>query len=134
LADARIENQEAMMRYCFTSQVAPQHLNQYRERHAAVWPEMLTALRDSGWRNYSLFLTENGLLIGYFEADDKDLAQARMTATDINTRWQAEMADLFAGDGNPDAGFSYVPEVFNLDDQLRAAKLPVDPGPAPDPA
>ena len=71
-----------MMRYCFTSRVDPRNLDRYRERHAAVWPEMLTALRDSGWRNYSLFLAETGLLIGYFEADDKDLAQARMAATD----------------------------------------------------
>jgi len=130
---------EAMMRYCFTSRVDPGHLDLYRERHAAVWPEMLTALRDSGWRNYSLFLTETGLLIGYFEADDKDQAQARMAATDINARWQAEMADLFAGgslgeQGNPDEGFSYVPEVFNLNDQLRAAGLAVDPGPTTNPA
>jgi L-rhamnose mutarotase len=114
------------MRYCFTSRVDTRNLNRYRERHAAVWPEMLTALRDAGWRNYSLFLADTGLLIGYFEADDRDLAQARMAATEINARWQAEMAELFDGNGNPDEGFSYVPEVFNLDDQLAAAGLPTD--------
>lgn len=122
------------MRYCFTSRVDPQYLDLYRERHAAVWPEMLTALRDSGWRNYSLFLAESGLLVGYFEADDKDLVQARMAAAAVNTRWQAEMAELFAGDGNPDEGFSYVPEVFNLYDQLRAADLPIDPASTTSPA
>ena len=114
------------MRYCFTSRVDTRNLNRYRERHAAVWPEMLTALRDAGWRNYSLFLADTGLLIGYFEADDRDLAQARMAATEINARWQAEMAELFDGNGNPDEGFSYVPEVFNLDDRLAAAGLPTD--------
>jgi len=123
-----------MTRYCFTSRVAPGNLDRYRERHAAVWPEMLTALRDSGWRNYSLFLAETGLLIGYFEADDKDLAQARMVATDVNARWQAEMAELFAGDGSPDEEFSFLPEVFNLEDQLGAAGLPVEPLPAANPA
>ncbi|WP_426592384.1 L-rhamnose mutarotase [Cellulomonas sp. McL0617] len=115
-----------MPRYCFVSQVDPRHLAVYRERHAAVWPEMLAALRDAGWSSYSLFLTDAGTLIGYFEADDKDLAQARMAATDVNARWQAQMADLFTGDGNPDEGFLYVPEIFNLADQLRAAGLPVD--------
>ena len=113
------------MRYCFTSRVASEHLKRYRERHAAVWPEMLTALGDSGWHHYSLFLAETGLLVGYFEADDKDLAQARMAATDINARWQAEMADLFPGGGKPDETFTYLPEVFNLNDQLRTAGLPV---------
>ena len=118
-----------MTRYCFTAQVEPRHLDRYRECHAAVWPDMLAALRDAGWRNYSLFLTETGLLIGYFEADDKDLAQARMAATEVNTRWQARMAELFSPDagtagGRPDEGFVYVPEVFNLSDQLQAAGLP----------
>lgn len=116
-----------MPRYCFLSQVDPRHLDAYRARHTAVWPEMLGALRDAGWRRYSLFLSDAGVLVGYFEADDKDLAQARMAATDVNARWQAEMARLFAGDGAPDGGFAYLPEVFHLDDQLRAAGLP---GPA----
>ena len=114
-----------MPRYCFLSRVDPAHLVAYRERHAAVWPEMLEALRDAGWRDYSLFLADDGTLVGVFEADDKDLAQARMAATEVNARWQAEMSLLFAGDGNPDEHFRYVPEVFSLDDQLRAAGLPV---------
>ena len=115
-----------MRRYCFISQVDPRHLDTYRERHAAVWPEMLAALRDAGWHNYSLFLSDTGTLVGYFEADDKDLAQARMAATEVNARWQAEMAQLFVGAGNPDEGFQYLPEIFNLSDQLRAAGLPTE--------
>lgn len=116
-----------MPRYCFVSQVDPRHLDAYRERHAAAWPEMLAALRDAGWRDYSLFLSDDGTLVGIFEADDKDLAQARMAGTDVNTRWQAEMAQLFVGDGNPDEGFTYLSEIFHLADQLRAAALPVEP-------
>ncbi|WP_454048947.1 L-rhamnose mutarotase [Cellulomonas sp. Marseille-Q8402] len=112
-----------MPRYCFLSQVDPRHLDAYRRRHAAVWPEMLVALRDAGWRRYALFLSETGTLVGYVEADDMDLAQARIAATDVNARWQAEMATLFAGEGSPDEGFAYLPQVFDLDDQLRAAGL-----------
>lgn len=115
-----------MPRYCFTSQVDPRHLDRYRERHAAVWPELLVALRDAGWRHYSLFLRPDGLLVGFFEADDRDLAQARVAATEVNARWQREMAALFAGDGDPDQGFEYLPEVFCLADQLRAAGLPAE--------
>lgn len=111
-----------MPRYCFTSQVDPRHLDAYKAAHAAVWPEMLRALRDAGWRNYSLFLSDTGQLIGFFEAADADAAQARMAATEVNGRWQAEMARLFVGEGNPDEGFSYHPEIFNLDDQLAAAE------------
>jgi L-rhamnose isomerase/sugar isomerase len=43
---------------------------EYVERHRAVWPEMLQAIADAGRRNYSLFLRDDGLLVGYYETDD----------------------------------------------------------------
>jgi len=109
-------------RYCFQLQVRPERLDEYRERHRAVWPEMLAALRDTGWRNYSLFLRADGLLVGYVEADDLAAAQAAMAATEVNARWQAEMAPFFAGlqDRRPDEDPLLLEEVFHLEDQLEA--------------
>jgi len=106
-------------RYCFLLQVRPERLSEYRERHAAVWPEMLAALRDTGWRNYSLFLRDDGLLVGYVESDDLAAAQAAMAATEVNARWQAEMAPFFTGlDGRgPDESFLLLEEVFHLEEQ-----------------
>jgi L-rhamnose mutarotase len=96
-------------------------MEEYRRRHAAVWPEMLRALRDAGWRNYSLFLDTDGLLIGYLECEDFDEAKARMAVTEVNNRWQSEMALLFENSGQrPDEGFRILEEVFNLDGQLAA--------------
>jgi L-rhamnose mutarotase len=57
-------------RVCFLGRVRAERLAEYRERHERVWPEMLDALRQAGWRSYSLFLTEDGLLVGYLETDD----------------------------------------------------------------
>ena len=37
-----------MERVCFLLRVRPDRLEEYRERHRAVWPEMLEALRDDG--------------------------------------------------------------------------------------
>jgi L-rhamnose mutarotase len=110
-----------MARYCFLLQVRPELLVEYRERHASVWPDMLTALRDNGWHNYSIFARTDGLLVGYVEADDLAAAQAAMAATEVNARWQAEMSRYFTGlDGRgPDEGFALLDEVFNLDDQLN---------------
>jgi L-rhamnose mutarotase len=108
-----------MPRYCFQLQVRPERRAEYAERHRAVWPEMLAALRDTGWRNYSLFLREDGLLIGYVEADDLAAAQAAMAATSVNARWQAEMGEFFVDlEGRPDEGFALLTEVFHLEDQL----------------
>jgi L-rhamnose mutarotase len=106
-----------MSRICFTLQVRPDRLAEYRARHRAVWPEMLDALRDAGWRHYSLFLREDGLLVGYLETDDFDAALAGMERTEVNARWQAEMAQFFTlPDGErPDTSMRPLDEVFHLD-------------------
>lgn len=106
-------------RYCFELQVKPDRIEEYKERHAAVWPDMLRALKASGWHNYSLFMRPDGLLIGYVESDDLAAAQAAMAATEVNARWQAEMGEFFVDlDVAPDEGFVLLQEVFNLEDQL----------------
>ncbi|MGH3389052.1 MAG: L-rhamnose mutarotase [Actinomadura sp.] len=106
-----------MRRVCFLLKVRADRLAEYRERHRAVWPDMLAALRETGWHNYSLFLRDDGLLVGYFETDDLQAALDGMARTDVNARWQAEMAPFFEGlDGRrPDEGFLTLDEVFHLD-------------------
>lgn len=111
------------MRVCFRSSVQPALIDEYRRRHAAVWPDMLRALKNAGWRNYSLFISADGLLVGYLECDDFDAVRARMALTEVNARWQSEMATLFEDpDQAPDEGFQVLEEVFNLDSQLAAAE------------
>jgi L-rhamnose mutarotase len=95
-------------RVCSQLAVRPDRLEEYRARHREVWPDMLDALRAAGWRNYSLFLRDDGLLIGYLECDDFAAAQRKMEEAEVNARWQAEMAPLFelpAG-SRPDTGAS----------------------------
>jgi L-rhamnose mutarotase len=110
-----------MARYCFLLQVRPELLEEYRERHRAVWPDMLQALRETGWRNYSLFARDDGLLVGYVEADDLAAAQEAMARTEVNGRWQASMSRYFVGlEGRgPDESFLLLDEVFHLEDQLE---------------
>ena len=112
-----------MPRVCFQLQVRPDRIEEYRERHRAVWPEMLRALHETGWHNYSLFLRDDGLLVGYFETPvSVEEAQAGMARTAVNDRWQAEMAQFFEdlADRAPDEGFLVLEEVFHLEDQLAA--------------
>ncbi|MBP6995870.1 MAG: L-rhamnose mutarotase [Phycicoccus sp.] len=118
-----------MTRVCFQLQVRPDRIEEYKERHAAVWPEMLRALRDTGWSDYSLFLRPDGLLIGYLVTPSLRAAQAGMAATEVNARWQAEMAEYFVdlAGASPDTGFIQLEEIFNLEDQL-AVLAPDDPG------
>ncbi|MFI6426081.1 L-rhamnose mutarotase [Promicromonospora sp. NPDC050880] len=109
-------------RVCFTSRVRADRLDEYRAAHAAVWPEMLEALRDTGWRDYHLFLRDDGLLVGILETDDYDGAQRAMAATEVNGRWQAAMSGFFVDEGNPDEAFVLLDEVFHLESQLAALR------------
>ncbi|MDN3295195.1 L-rhamnose mutarotase [Streptomyces ficellus] len=105
-----------MQRVCFLLKVRQDRVDEYRERHAAVWPEMLDALSATGWHNYSLFLRDDGLLVGYLETEDFAEAQAAMAATEVNARWQAEMGEFFEAldGGRPDEAMKPLTEVFHL--------------------
>ena len=104
-------------RICFQLQVRPEHIAAYRARHDAVWPEMRAALSEAGWRDYSLFISPAGLVIGVCECDDFDAARRAMEQTDVNARWQREMAPFFEGlgDQRPDEGLALLDEIFHLD-------------------
>ncbi|MCZ4095079.1 L-rhamnose mutarotase [Streptomyces sp. SID13666] len=105
-----------MRRVCFLLQVRQDRIDAYRRRHEAVWPEMTAALSATGWHNYSLFLREDGLLVGYLETEDFAAAQSAMAATEVNTRWQTEMAEFFEApdDDRPDRAIRPLTEIFHL--------------------
>ena len=105
-----------MERVCFLLQVRPERLEEYKERHRSVWPEMLQALRESGWNNYSLFLRPDGLLVGYVETEDFERAQTEMSKHEVNSRWQREMSEFFLNPtgATPDRTLTRLEEVFHL--------------------
>jgi L-rhamnose mutarotase len=76
---------------------------------------MRAALSEAGWGNYSIFLADDGLLIGYLETVDYQAALDAMAATEVNKRWQAEMSEFFVADGPPDESFVRLAEIFHLD-------------------
>jgi L-rhamnose mutarotase len=104
-------------RICFCLQVKRDRLQEYRDRHKTVWPEMRDALHQAGWNNYSLFLREDGLLIGYVETPDFDRALSEMAKTEVNRRWQSEMKEFFESDTGLAADEQMRPllEVFHLE-------------------
>ncbi len=85
-----------MKRVGFMLKVKQELIDEYKEHHRNVWPEMLEALRATGWHNYSLYMREDGTLFGYFETPESyAAAQAGMAKTDVNTRWQSMMSPYF---------------------------------------
>ena len=107
-----------LQRVCFLLNVRPDKLEEYKARHREVWPDMIRALRESGWSNYSLFLRPDGLLVGYLETADFGKALAEMTRRAVNEQWQREMAPYFLSQNDKsrfDEAMVPLEEIFHLD-------------------
>ena len=104
-----------MQRIGFVMRLLPGAEDEYRRRHAAVWPGMLAELRAAGARNYSIFLHDSDLF-GYLEVQDLGAVRDYLAASDVNARWQASMGVLIDPLTDPATGFHrQLPEVFHLD-------------------
>ena len=92
-----------MQRVCFVLRVKKDRVQDYLNAHQ-VWPEMEKAMSDAGIRNYSMFVREDGLLVGYFEAEEPQESLRQLGETDVNRRWQEHMAEYFESSGDLEKG------------------------------
>ena len=107
-----------MERVGFLLKVKEKFINEYKEHHLNVWPEMKSALSRNGWNNYSLFMRKDGLMFGYFEAKESFLdSLEEMSKEEINTKWQDLMSPYFEipEGAAPDQSMLELEEVFHLD-------------------
>ena len=114
-----------MERVCFPLRVRPDRLDEYRERpRRRVAGDAGGAARRRAGATTRSSCADDGLLVGYLETDDFAAAQAAMAATEVNARWQAEMAGFFVDlDGRPaDQGSAALDR--GLPPRLRRASEP----------
>lgn len=83
-----------MEKYAFRMRLNPRCEEEYRRRHDAIWPELVTLLQEAGVRDYSIHLDrETGLLFGVLWRPD-DHGMEALPAHPVMQRWWAYMADL----------------------------------------
>jgi L-rhamnose mutarotase len=107
-----------MKRVGFLLKVKQANIAEYKKHHEAVWPEMQAALRRTGWHNYTLFIRDDGLVFGYFEAEESLQASLdAMAKESINLKWQEFMAPYFEslGGSRPDETMIELEEYFHID-------------------
>jgi L-rhamnose mutarotase len=107
-----------MKRVGFVLKVKRERIEEYKEHHKKVWPQMLEALSRHGWHNYSLFMRADGTLFGYCETPESlQAALDGMSREEINSQWQALMSPYFeAPEGSrADKMMLELEEVFHLD-------------------
>jgi L-rhamnose mutarotase len=103
------------MRVAFIMQLHEGCEEEYRRRHAAIWPELAVLLRETGIREYSIFVEGRTLqLFATLQIDDP-VNLDRLATQPVMRRWWEYMKDLM--DTHADGSPVVVPlrEVFYLD-------------------
>ncbi len=103
-----------MQRYAFKMLLNPRCADEYRRRHAAIWPELAALLKQTGISNYSINLDpETNVLFAYLERRD-DHRMGELPHQEIMRRWWDHMKDIMAvnADGSPVA--TPLVEMFHL--------------------
>ncbi len=102
-------------RMAFKMKMNPGCKEEYKKRHAALWPEMRKMLKDSGVGNYSIFLDEEtNTLFGYQEVTGEGGSQ-ELGNEAIVQKWWDYMADIM--EVNPDNSPVSIPleEMFYME-------------------
>jgi L-rhamnose mutarotase len=81
-----------MQRGCSILQIKKDRIQDYLAAHQ-VWPEMAQAIHDSGIRNFSMYITKDGMAIQYLEAENIEESLRKCAQTDVSRRWQQYMAE-----------------------------------------
>lgn len=73
---------------------------EYKKRHAALWPELRKLLKDSGVGNYSIFLDEHTNTLFAYQEVSGGTGSQDLGSMEINQKWWDYMADIM--EVNPD--------------------------------
>ena len=109
-----------MKRYGQLIGLRPEVLAEYKRYHAAVWPEILGAIREAGIRNYSIF-HRDGQLFAYFEyhgpdGEFEERMQALARAPRMREWWDIMEPMQRPVEGRaPGAWWADMEEVFHTD-------------------
>jgi L-rhamnose mutarotase len=84
-----------MTRYGSVIRVKRAVIEEYKRSHRAVWPEVLSMIRQCNIHNYSIFLKDDWLF-GYFEYHGSNFAldMAKMAADPKTQEWWAIMMPM----------------------------------------
>lgn len=104
-----------MQRICFTFEIFEGKEAEYKKRHDEIWPELVTAIKDSGFKNYSLF--RKGLqVVAYVEVEpDVETAFAKLGKYEANAKWGEWFRDVIVNLTDSQGNLILMKEVWHLD-------------------
>ena len=102
-------------REAFKMFLKPGFKEEYKKRHAEIWPELKQLLQDGGVYDYSIYLDEDTNILFAFQKVKGDGGSQDMGDNPIVQKWWAYMADIM--ETNPDNSPVSIPlpEMFHMD-------------------
>ena len=80
-----------MKRVAFKMKLNPGFKEEYRRRHAAIWPEIVKLLEDSGVSDYSIFLDEETNTLFGVQKVSGDQGSQDLGGNDIQQKWCSDV-------------------------------------------
>ncbi len=98
----------------FRMRLAPGQGDVYRARHDAIWPELVTLLRETGISDYSIFLHEPTNSLFAVLRRGPDHSMDGLPESEIMQRWWRHMADIMVTEPDGAPLVEMLPMMFHL--------------------
>jgi L-rhamnose mutarotase len=83
-----------MAKLAFKMKLKPGQKEEYRRRHAEIWPELVKLLHDNGISDYSIFLDEENSQLFALRNQKGDKSSQNLGSHPVVKKWWAFMADI----------------------------------------
>lgn len=101
-------------RFVFRMRLNPGQEAEYKRRHDAIWPELVTLLKEAGVSDYSIhFDAETNLLIGILIRTEDHKMDA-LPDHPVMAKWWAHMADIMETEADNSPVAVPLPRLFHM--------------------
>jgi L-rhamnose mutarotase len=104
-----------MERIAFTMKLNPGKKEEYRKRHAEIWPELLELLRKAGISDYTIYLDETTNTLFACQKVSGDGGSQDLGSEEIVQRWWSYMADIMETNADNSPVTRFVEELWHMD-------------------
>lgn len=102
-------------RIAMTLRVPREALPEYERRHQQIWDELITAIKDQGGRNYSIFAAPHlDVVFSYIEVED-ERTWREGASSELTHRWWQYMAEIMPTNTDLSPLAEELPLIFHLD-------------------
>jgi L-rhamnose mutarotase len=81
-------------RFGFKMKMLPGFKEEYRKRHAEIWPELIRLLKNESIGNYSIFLDEETNTLFAYQEQSGESSSQDLGNMEIVQKWWKYMSDI----------------------------------------